>query len=274
MENSSDSIKNFVEEIGAGDKNVIDISKKMLAGGKEAVIVTLEKKKAMPERMESRARCHEFHDIDGFIQYITDNKTHNTLILSDVNGFCIKAILDDKASHGFEEIAYRPPRHPKFEMLEDGLLNQKMSIDVFARQVMRNRSVIVDSGKTTARDLAMAMQQITIASETTQSIGTGKVAVNGVMCKTEISAGHQEKVDLPDSFDVKVPIYLNTPEQQFGVDITISTVRGEVIANVDCPELEVKKFELFETLTSKIKKTAGIKASYGFPTWRDWRYNQ
>ncbi len=269
------TIEQFVKQVKEGDKNVIDVSKKVLEGGKEVVTVELTKRKVMPDRMESPARAHVFHVAPGFIAYIEENKTDNTIVMANVSNTHIFAVLDDKAKLGFETIALNPPYDARFELLQKTLLGKQLPIDAFARHVMRNRPIIIDSADMTAKDLAMAMQQITISSETVQGMGVGKKAVNGLMCKTTIAAGTEEApVELPDSFEVEVPIFLGTDPVKFGVDVTITTQSGQVWATVDAPEIEVKKFEVFEQILEPIKAIDGVLVSYGWPNTDDWKYNK
>lgn len=274
MEQEKNVLDQFVKAVGQNENNSINVVKKVLDDGKENVTINLQRTNVMPERMESPARAHIFHDAEGFIEYLKSNRTQKTLVLADIDNICVSAVLDDNAKNGFETIKLYPPLHPKFALLEETLLNKKMGIATFARAVMRNRAIIKDTASVTAKDLAMAMQQITVASETTQSVGIGKVAINGVVCKTEISAGTaEEKIELPNSFEVEVPIYLNTKSKRFGIDITISTSRGEIIVDVDCPELEVKKFEVFEEILCPIKKLKDMCVTYGKPQTSNWKYN-
>jgi len=274
MEQEKNVLDRFVKAVGENENNAINVAKKVLENGKEDVTINLQQTKVMPERIESPARAHIFHDAEGFIKYLKDNRTQTTLVLADIDNVRVCAVLDDKAKTGFETINLCPPLHPKFALLEETLLNKKMPITEFARAVMRNRAIIKDTALMSAKDLAMAMQQITVASETTQSIGTGKIAVNGVVCKTKISAGTaEEKIELPDSFGVEVPIYLNTKDKQFGVDITVSTIRGEIVVDVDCPELKVKKFEVFEEILDPIKQLKNVCVSYGKLQTVNWKYN-
>ena len=272
MNNVEEAIKTVeVNEISA-----VSLAKELL-DGKEQIRVSLERKKVMPERMESPSRAHEFHDKDGFIKFLQVNKTDNTIIFADVEEVSITAILDDKAQKGFEWVTLRPPYHPQFEMLDDTLLDKTLKIANFAAAVMRNREIIKASGAYSAKDIALIMQQITIASETTQFIGDGKTAVNGIVTKTKISAGAvaENQLQIPDSFNVQVPIYINTLPQLFPVDITISSNRGEVFAVVDCPELKVKKYEVFRNIMDEIElAAAGIMVVYGKSLTRSWDYNK
>ena len=271
----SDSIKEFAEKVSEGQANVIKIAQEVLGDDGKAVTFRLENQRVMPDRMESPARSHVFHDAAGFVRYLEDNKKPNTLVLADVDDVTIHAVLDDRADKGFEVITLCPPYHPVFQLLNETLLNQTLPIDVFARNVMRNRSIIVDSAEVKGQDLALAMQQITISDAVTTEVGVGTSSLNGLMCKTEITAGKaSERLELPKSFRVKVPIYLNTAEKEFEIDMTVTKTRDGVVAIVDCPEVAIKKQEVFEDILTEVKTLKDINVTYGSPATTSWRYNK
>lgn len=275
---SNNDVADAIKEVAENEVNVISVAKMMLKGGKENVQVSLEHKKVMPERMESQARCHVFHDAEGFMAFLSANKTKHTFVFADVNGVVIYAVLDDKAKTGFETVSLRPPYHPEFSLLNDALLNKSLPIAFFAQGIMRNRKVIQDSPPNwDAKSLALAMQQLTVASAIVQAIGDGKTAVNGVMTTTTVMTGSpeaKEHLDLPETIKVKVPIYLNTEAVEFDIDITVSSKSGAVFAITDAPELEVKKYEVFETMLKDVKALEGVTVVYGWPSRADWKYNK
>ena len=240
-------------------------------------VVTLRREKVMPERMESPARDHIFHDVAGFTKFIDANKTPNTVVFADVEGVAIRAVLNDKAEKGFEIVKLNPPYHPAFNLLRDSLLNKTLPIEIFAQGVMRNRKIIKDTLACDAKSLAMAMQQLTVATAIVQAIGDGKTSVNGIMTTTTVTSGApeaKEHLDLPDSISVEVPIYLNTDPVSFCIDITISTKQEMVIVTTDSPELELKKYEVFEEMMAGVKEIVGAAVVYGSPRHQAWAYNK
>lgn len=277
MSENGKSIENHVTRIEIDEYNTMDVVKKVLGDGKkENVTVTLGRKRIMPERMESPARAHVFHDADGFVSYVDANKTDNTLVLATVDDSRVFAVLDDRAEEGFERIYLIPAKDPRFVLLEKSLLQQRMSIESFAIAVMRNREIIQDTDKLSARDLALAMQQITVSEKIENCSGIGATSVNGVMCTSTVKAGQAEaKIDIPDILTVKVPIYLNTEAVEFDIDITVLNQRGAVMAVVDSPQLEVRRFEVFENqILAPIKEMDDVDVSYGYPATEVWEYNK
>ena len=268
-------VSEAIKKVAENELSAVALAKELLDDGTKKVTVLLERRKIMPERMESPARSHQFCDVDGFTEYVGNNKTTDTVVFCDVNETTIFAVLDDKAPKGFEIITLVPPYHPEFALLAETLLDKTLGIQEFARAVMRNKRVIKDTAGHSARNLAMIMQQIVVASETKQFIGDGKKQVNGLVTKTTIKAGSDvtDELEIPDSFTVELPIYINTDPKRFDVDITITTKQQGVVAVVDCPELEVKKYEVFEEMVAGLKNLAGVSVVYGRPGRCDWNYN-
>lgn len=272
----NNDVEDAIKRVDENEASSVSLVQELLDGDSGKVEVVLKRTKTMPERMESPARDHIFHDVAGFTRFVDANKTERTIVFASVEAVVISAVLNDEAKHGFEVVALRPPYDPKFKLLDNTLLDQVLPIADFAQAVMRNRGIIKGSGEKSAQNIAMIMQQITVASETKQYIGDGKTAVNGLITTTKITAGGPEaesQLQIPDSFEVEVPIYLNTAAKKFGIDITISTKHGAVMAVVDCPELEVKKYEVFSEMIAGVGKLDGVSVVYGTPRTTSWKYN-
>ena len=271
----NESIKKFIEEVGEGQANVLKVAEKLLSDGAKEVTCQLERRKQMPERMESRARAHVFHEAAGFIAYLKDNKTANCVVLADVASVRVAAVLNDNAENGYEVIVLEPKRHPEFSLLEDTLLDQEMDAKRFAKMVLRNRGVIAGDAKD-AKQLALLMSQVTVSDQISLAMGEGKKAVNGIMCRTEIKAGTGEtQVELPDEITFETPIYLETSVQRFDADITVvGNTREGVLVGVDAPQLVLCKYRCFEEIVKPIREMEGVLVSYGCPHFADWMYNR
>jgi hypothetical protein len=176
-------------------------------------------------------------------------------------------------------ILFNPPYHPRFELLRETLLGTH-EVAEFAMGVMRNREVIIgvdgQAGAANGRSLALLMKQITIASEVTAEEGVGNNAVNGVMVKTSVKAGDaKSKVDLPESIQVQVPIYLNTPQVRIDIQVTVKPLRAERVAIIcDAPELPVIEHDLFDEILHEVRSLEGALVSYGSVQFTDWTYNK
>jgi hypothetical protein len=273
------TVKQFLETVERGQLNAVSVAERVLEDGTKSVRLELEQKRAMPERMESPARGHKFHDVAGFVQYIKANAGGKLLVLIDAKNRMVKAVLDESAKQGYEVILFNPPYHPRFELLRETLLGTH-EVAEFAMGVMRNREVIIgvdgQAGAANGRSLALLMKQITIASEVTAEEGVGNNAVNGVMVKTSVKAGDaKSKVDLPESIQVQVPIYLNTPQVRIDIQVTVKPLRAERVAIIcDAPELPVIEHDLFDEILHEVRSLEGALVSYGSVQFTDWTYNK
>jgi hypothetical protein len=256
--------------------NALTVSREVLEDGKEKVTVDLRRSKVMPERMESPARAHVFYDVGGFTNYVKENVEGSPLVLADVKAGCITAVLDDEAKKGFETITLHPAKFPAFEMLEE-MLGAQLPARRFAELLMRNRAIL-GADEAEGRQLALMMQQLTVASKITACTGTGRKAVNGVMCVTEVKSGAGEDlIELPDSIVARVPLYVNRPEVTFGIDLTVVATRhGEVEIAADAPEVEILKYQELQKMVEEVAEgieTVGL-VSVGRVVTRDWQYNR
>lgn len=273
------TVKEFLEQVERGQLNAISVSERVLDDGCKTVRLELEQKKVMPERMESPARRHVFHEVEGFVQYIKGNAGAKLLVLIDSKNRMVRAVLDDQAKQGYEVILFNPPFHPRFELLTETLLGTH-EVAEFAMGVMRNRDVIVgvdgQAGAANGRSLALLMKQITIASEVTAEEGVGNNAINGVMMKTSVKAGDAKaKIDLPESIQVCVPIFLNTSSQTMDIQVTIKPLRAERVQIVcEVPELAVIVHDLFDDILGDVRHIEGALVSYGKVDHAGWTYNQ
>ena len=95
------------------------------------------------------------------------------------------------------------------------------------------------------------------------------------MVETSISAGAntQQPIALPEAIKFKVPIYLNTEEVIFDITIKLAHDEVDVYIVTDAPELELRKFEVFEKILEPIKAMEGVLVSYGTPATENWNYN-
>jgi len=275
MDGNKNDVKEFLQNVNELGSNALSVSKKLLEDGKEQVTLDLRRTRVMPERMESPPRAHVFHEVDGFLTYIDENRTPSTVIFADVPNTRISAILDDKAERGFEKITFEALHHPEFILLNKTLLDDTMDIMTFARNLMRNRNVLAGDPEK-ARQLAMMMRQITVSSKITACSGVGAKSVNGIMCTTEAKAGvAEDQIDLPDSVAVKVPIYIDTKPVQFDIDLTMTADRtGNVEVTTDSPELELRKFEVFQLIMEQVAAINGVLVTMGKPMTNEWAYNK
>lgn len=190
-----DELSSFLSKVDGMCVNAMTVSKKVLDDGKEEITLNLANKKVMPDRMESPARAHVFHDANGFASYLKSNKSENLLVLIDTKNKRVAAVLDDKAKQGYEVVQFSPPYHPKFTLFEENLLGA-FDVKEFAKGVMMCRDLIagVDGDeKYAGKQLALLMKQITVSNKITAENGTGVECVNGVVIETNVRAGKSEE---------------------------------------------------------------------------------
>jgi len=278
MDDKNNVLADFLKNVDELQINALSVSKELLDDGTPQAVVVLEKKRAMPERMESPARAHRFYDVPGFVAYIFANKTGNTLVLADVKNTVISAVLDDKASKGFETVQMRPAYYPEFEMLA-GILGQKMGAARFAEQMVLNRGVLGEDAKE-SRQLAILWQQLTVSSKIEAAVGSGKTAVNGVMCTTKVSSGSgHDVVELPDNITVRTPIFVNRPVCEFQLVVTVlANSQGDVLIQADAPEIEVLKYKEIREMAAEVEKALSgdgdVQVTVGSGRYENWHYNK
>jgi len=271
MENQE--IKSFLEEVRKGSCNALDISKRALGDGKEAVSVVLKHKINAPERAESPARAYVFHCVESFTAFLNTVESKK-IVFVDADAKCIYAVLDEAAEYQFEQVSCVLQEHPLLVQLRKLLLGRGlMDVKEFSLAVVRNRGVLAPKERD---QLCMLMSQITVSQKIESAHGIGNGAINGVMCTTKVRGGGtgETAVNLPLSIPFKLPIYLHTEPVEFSADITIMTSGENVNIEVDCPELDVRRLEVFEQLSKQLRGLLGGGGMIvlGNPKTKQWEY--
>lgn len=274
--NEKNVLKDFLSNIEELHVNALSVAKELTADGTPKITVNLEKKRAMPERMESPPRSHQFYDVPSFVAFVRANKTPGTLVMANIKATKIEAVLDDRAEKGFEVVTLRPALHPSFEMLE-AILNEKMPAMDFAEAMMRNREILGET-LVEGKQLALLWQQLTVSSKIEAAVGCAKTSVNGVMCTTTVKGGvGQNVVELPDDIAVNVPLFINRPVRSFSLIITVlAGQHGNVLISADAPEIEVLKYQEIQAMAEEVKKAlAGeVQVAVGTLATGSWSYNK
>lgn len=269
-------IKEFLKDVDLMAVNAITVSTELLNDGEKQVRVELRRSKVMPDRMPSPARSHVFQEVGAFCKFIERNTTPDTLILADVNNHAIVAVINDKAEKGFELVGLRPAEFPAFTMLKK-MLDHEIRVKDLASLLMRNRRVLGENDEE-GKQIALTMQQLTVATKIEACTGSGARAINGVMCTTEVTGGAgQELVDLPETVLAHVPLFVNRPEVRFEIDVTmVGTVQSEVYMIAEAPELEVLMYEEMQSIVKEIGELIGDQVSVGLGrlVTTEWTYNK
>jgi hypothetical protein len=272
----SDTLKKVLTEVKEGETTAIELVRGM---GDDAPIAELRitNTPATPIRAESPPRQHVFYNVAGFLSYLAANATGETVILTDPDKLTAKAVIDDRAVNGFEYVQFQPKYHPLMKMVKSTILaypGQAIEIKRFAGEVMRCRQVIAKADNLDRNQISMLMQQVSVSSQIVAKHGTGKVATNGVMCKTTVKGELQDgtEIDLPDAITLELPIYIGTDPIKFDVFLTVTTVGNNAAITVDAPDLDVKKFEVFEKMLQPIAENESVLFSRGSVGSGHWLY--
>jgi hypothetical protein len=274
----SEKLESFLKEVEAMSVNALTVTEKLLEDGSRARTIELAHRKVMPERMESPARAHVFHDAAGFAAYLAANRSEHLVVLIDTASLTAQAVLDDRAAKGFETIRFEPPNHPQYDLFEKCLLGN-FEVQEFAEGVMMCRDLIVGvdgDGAHAGRDLAMLMKQIRVANKVTAEHGVGNDCLNGVMIETKVTAGTaSSSIALPQSITIRTPLFLNTVARQFELQVTVVPRSAErVLIRTSAPELPVLRHALFEEMLSAVKAIGGALVTYGQVQTAGWSYNK
>ena len=284
MQDKDSKIWDLLSHIPQNKQHAITVKEKLLEGvedgkGRE-VTLTIKRQGLQPEqppkpvRAESPKRAHEFHKLDGFIDYLKQNKgekDNNTIVFANVPNSCMVAVLNDRAADGFEVIAFCPVMHPLFAPC-DAILNQPMPLDDFVQHVVCNRKSIVDPQ---GKDLVMLLSQVRSSTTVKLHKGVGKHAINGLVLETEVQGEvNQQPVDLPDELVLLMPLYVGTGPARFTVDMIINSVKGGTELEVYCSSADIleQKVKAFDDMANEIAAIEGIRVGLGRPDWVDWEY--
>ena len=269
------SIEKFLEEVEVGQENAISIVREMLPDGKENITLAMQNRILQPEqpkhpqKRQSPARAHVFHDIDGFVEYLEEYRTENTVVLTNVEAQSICAILDDKAYNGFETIRMQPIIHPLFEAWES-LLDVNCTVNTFAEFIMSNRRQIIDPD---GRETALLFGQIRAAINTTIQKGRGKSSINGIMVETEIQGErNSEPVELPETITIECPLYVGTEPIRIEFDLLVHMSCDEVAVRMSSSQVKAARIDIFMAMIENLRSIGKLLVGLGQPDHRDWNY--
>ena len=211
-----------------------------------------------PTRRESKARAHEFHAVDGFVDYLLKFGSPTTVVLADAGKRCVEAVLEESAKNGREVVTMRPQVHPRWKPWRN-LLGAQVPILEFGDFLRDNARAIVSPE---VPELTLCFAQIRMSKRVEVFRGKttgGRSALNGVLVTTEVQGGsgsEESFQELPDHLVVRTPVMVDEPEQDIRLDIIVGTRGDEVvvkIASADIHEAEIAAFDaLVATLREKL----------------------
>lgn len=278
---SGTTLEDFIRRVNVGNENALQISQHLLSDGTKCVVLDLQNRRLQdeppldPKRSESPRRAHTFHAAAGFSDYIRAYKSDHTVILADVHGQTVSAIINERAEKGFEIIRLTPVVHPSFAPWA-GLLGKKVTIEEFSEFVLANRRVI---NNPMGKELAMIFSQVRAATSVTlqQGRGTARRAVNGLVVETVIQSERTaELVDLPDTVSIYVPLYVGTDPVCLEIDLTVSVVsvgnEQRVVVTCTSADLIEKRTQAFESIVAGLSAIEGVTVAMGVPDHDEWDY--
>lgn len=247
-----------------------------LGGGAGDRRVTLELKKVAkdePEKARSPGRAHVFYEPASFAAYLAKNLTSDTVVWADPVAETFHAVLDDKASRGFETITMEPQTHPLWAPWKSLLDRRTVKIEDFARHLSENRRTIaMPEGRT----LSYIFGQVKAAVSVEVHRGRGKDAVNGIVVRSKIEGatpGKPDLVEIPEEIVLHVALYVQSPQREIGLDLLVdATPDGCVTVTVTAGTLAEARVAAFEEMVEAVEKGIGGRAvvGYGHPSTEDW----
>lgn len=265
-------LNTLLKNIAPGEKTFLDIIKD--ADG--VTTVAIEARKLLPEeprppvRAESPARCHEFFTAAALADYLKKYGGVDTVVYADPSTETISAVLDEKATKGFEVVTMKPQIHPLWKPWAD--LGRKIPLEHFAAFVAQNRRVIIEPN---GKELTLLLSQVRASVDVEIQRGRGKNAVNGVMVKTKIQGQEKnELVEIPDEITLEVPLYIGLGGSKIDIDIDLeATTDGEVFVVISSGTVAEARVQAFAGMVEELQ-TALLPGTVtlGRPKHAAWSY--
>lgn len=277
MKNGTETVNNFLDRLEEGNEHLVEVAREMLDDGKkENITFALQKRVLQPEplkppvRAESPRRAHEFHSVASFVGYLAKNKTTNTVVLADVNGSRIEAVLDESVKNGFERISFKPQLHPLFVPWKAGIINKAVPVRDFAKFLQQNKRTVSDPD---VSDLTMLFSQIRASQKITMHKGIGKHSINGLTCELNIvGESKSQELELPEVIKIDVPIYIDTPNCEIEIDILLGASDTEVFVSCSSSDLDVKRVGAFESMLVQVREIEDVVVGFGEIAMANWAY--
>lgn len=276
-------IKNLLREAVRGHETILDIAPPTEDGKPTQVTFSVRPLPAPePELAASPARAHDFAEAEGFAAWLKRQHQAETTesraplsVLADPVAGVIYAVLDDSDATfgGREVVTLRPVMHPRWKPWAE-ILGRRLDMETFALFVAEHRRDVAGAA---GRDLALTLSQVRASVKTTVDRGRGRKAVNGIVVTTEVTGQRgEERVELPDTINVSLPIFVATAPQTIELDLTVEAGRdGAVTALLSGGAAEEARHGAFEEMLEVVRKVVaplGAVVTFGSPGDRPWAY--
>jgi len=265
-----------LREVIEGQTTVFDIARHAGIGDEPGKLtVTLGHKPIVPDRLESPARDHYFNTPAGLVAYLNKYKTKDTVVFVDAGeDLTISAVIDEKASHGFEVVRFVAERHPRMLNWTGMTSKGPLGIRTFALVVARHRGDLADpEGK--GLETALAFRQVRLSQQVDAAFGGGKEATNGVMVKHKVTGQvNSEMVELPDQIDLHLPLFVGDEPRALRMDCLYGVKDTQVHVDVAFPTYDETIRKAFQAMAASVQKDLadGVLVVDGRPAYLDWLY--
>ena len=274
-----------LRDVERGRENVFEVIDTLGEQGCKKLV--LSNVAVKPERQESPPRAHRFHEISGFVNYLGKFGGEKTVILVDVEGKCIHAILNEEALSGFEIVTMKPVYHPLakpwIELLSDldddgdsTITQQTIALSSFTDFLAINSGCIVEPIPVELRWVLSQLKASTGTELFRGEIGKGrKESTNGLVIKTKIE-GIDDKglsINIPDQIKIKVPLFICGETMPITFDLILSLEAGIIVVKLASTDLGVQIINAFSDMIESLKTLGNnLIITYGTPAHKSWQY--
>lgn len=265
-------VDDFLRRVDLGEENILTVIRELSPekDGKQVRLV-IEGKKKEPIRQESKRRNHSFHTLAGFKDYLGKYATENTVVFANVPAMVVSAVIDEAAEKGVEQIELKPQIHPRFqpwhELIEGGTY---VPVDKFAEFVLTHRKGIKSPE---GLSLSLAFQQVLASQKTEIQQGSGRTAVNGIVCTTTIQGESQgTPVELPEVIKLEMSLFVGTDPVVIDVDVLLVLRNHEVSVKLTSADITDEKLKLFDVWQAELDGIDKVLVTSGSPCRGSWNY--
>lgn len=273
------NLQEEITKVTPGVVTVFDVAREAFGDeeGKGATKVTVElsHKPHRPLREETGARAHVFHTAHALADYLAGYGSDETVVYCDLEAGEFCATLCECAGDGVQVVTMRPVIHPLWKPWAGMVAGTKMPVKQLAAFLRPQRRQIVEPD---AKELLLALSQITASLQVTKHEGSGKSALNGVLVKTRIQGKDDTAlVELPEVLKVEVPLFVGSYPQAVEIDLVLEAdAQGNVFAFLTAPDIEADKQMALQAGVDRLrgdKRLAdrGTVVVLGRPDWVQWK---
>lgn len=267
MDNYSekDLITASLEDIQRGKRSLVEIAQDALPDGAKALSVTIRRPVEEPVRAETPRRAHLFESVRVMAKYLETRGTVNSVALIDAATGETSVVLDETQDKGLEVVKFKPRMHPLLVPWVKAISDSNLGVEAFIALVMANKKAIQCPPPA---QLLAVVRQLRISKSSTMECGQGCDAVNGVMVHTTIRGVAQDQVvSLPDEIRIKVPLFIEMPEQEITLDLVVAESgcpSDPITIKMSSADLEVVRLNQVQEMAESIKDAMPEGAVVGF----------